>query len=191
MSAIVKLQLNECIVSCFASVKKKTYKEWKNGQQFFPPMDRASVREAKILLHRQKKRVFNRRNRKPSTTSKISPSCPHRAYSSACRDSVRDHSRWPSAATHVCARGLQHRLLRASAHRPHDPIRQHERGLGTSSRRTESVRRWSALLGFHKGWSSYRAEGPAPRLSPSPAIESHRSNSDSDSAVGPQGGECA
>jgi hypothetical protein len=189
MSAIVKLQLNECIDSCFASVKKKTYKEWKNGQQFFPPMRRASVHESKILLHRQKKRVFSRRIRKPSTTSKNSRSCPHRAYPSACRDTVRDHSRWTSAATHMRATGLQHRLLRASAHRPHDPIRQHERGLGTSSRRTESVRRWPALLGFHKGWSRYRAECPALRSSPLPAIEPHRS--DSASADRPQGGECA
>jgi hypothetical protein len=34
MSAIFKLQLNECIDSSHAIVKKKTYKEWKNGQQF-------------------------------------------------------------------------------------------------------------------------------------------------------------
>jgi hypothetical protein len=35
MSAIFKLQLNECIDSSHASVKKKTNEEWKNGQQFF------------------------------------------------------------------------------------------------------------------------------------------------------------
>jgi hypothetical protein len=96
------------------------------------------------------------------------------------------------AQQRICAQqARQHRLLRVSAHRSRDPIRQHERGRGTSSRQTESARRWPALLGIHKGWSGYRTECPALRSTPSRAIESHRSNSDSDSADRPQGGACA
>jgi hypothetical protein len=141
MSAIVKLQLNECIDSCYASVKKKTYEEWKNGQQFFP----------QSIAHRFVNRKFSfigRRNESqlphPEAINDFKnffsmPSS--RFLISLSGYAVGDHSRWPSAAPRMRAIGLQHQLSHGSAYRRADPIREHKRGLGTSSRREESLHR--------------------------------------------------
>jgi hypothetical protein len=116
---------------------------------------------------------------KPCATSKNSSACPHRASSSACRDTVRDRSRWPSAAPHMRAAGLQHQLPPAPAHRSADPTRRHKRRLRTFDRAEKICPSFADALGFYKGWSKYRAECPALRSSTSPHAESHRSNSDS------------
>jgi hypothetical protein len=119
------------------------------------------------------------RIRKPCATSKISSACPHRASSSACRDTVRNRSRWPSAAPHMRAKGLQHRLPPAPAHRSAEPTRQHKRRLRTIDGVEKICPSLAGTSGFYKGWSKYRAESPAVRSSTSPHAESHRSNSDS------------
>ena len=74
------------------------------------------------------------RIRKPCATSKISSACPHRASSSACRDAVRDHSRWTSATPQMRAAGLEHQLPPAPAHRSADATRQHKRLLRSFDR---------------------------------------------------------
>jgi hypothetical protein len=188
MSAIVKLQLNECIDSCYASVKKKTYEEWKNGQQFFSQSIAHRFVNRKFsfigrgnesqLPHPEAINDFKNFFSMPSSRFLISLSgYGWRSFASAFNSTAYARNR-PSTPASTC--------VGPSSRRSDSPAQTRSRHIITSKRISPP---FAGALGFYKGWSKYRAECPSLRSSTSPAIESHPSNSVSTDR--PRGGECA